>query len=143
MDISVCEPHYVNFVSVNLLHSPCVWLFDMILAVILGIEFLRKFDIVSWGEQGRIKLKEDNDDLIHSRSISDSIHYPVSISRNVTIPPRLVASIVTLTNLLEPGTKIMYKMITADDPSDLGGDAIAYPLCYATMVGGDRSFPWL
>ena len=29
IDISMCEPHYVNlFFFVNLFHSPCVWLFD-------------------------------------------------------------------------------------------------------------------
>ena len=30
IDINMCEPHYVNlFFFVNLLHSPCVWLFDI------------------------------------------------------------------------------------------------------------------
>ena len=29
IDINMCEPHYVNLFFVNLLHSPCVWLFDI------------------------------------------------------------------------------------------------------------------
>ena len=30
IDVNMCEPHYVNlFFFVNLLHSPCVWLFDI------------------------------------------------------------------------------------------------------------------
>ena len=29
IDISKCEPHYVNLFFVNLLHSPCVWCFDI------------------------------------------------------------------------------------------------------------------
>ena len=42
---------------------------NMVSAVILGIDFLRKFDIrISWGDQGRIKLKEGTHDLIHSVS---------------------------------------------------------------------------
>ena len=28
IDISMCEPHYVNLFFVNLLHSPCVCPFD-------------------------------------------------------------------------------------------------------------------
>ena len=109
----------------------------MVSAVILGIDFLRKFDIrISWGDQGRIKLKEGTHDLIHS--VSEAVHYPVSLSKDVTVPPRTVASVVTLTDLPKPETKIMYKMITADDPSDPGGNAITYPLCYATMVGGKQ-----
>ena len=78
-------------------------------------------------------MREGTDDLIHS--VSEAVQYPVSLSKNVTVPPRTVASIVTLTDLPEPETKIMYKMITADDPPDPGGSAITYPLCYATMVG--------
>ena len=110
---------------------------NMVSAVILGIDFLRKFDIrISWGDQGRIKLKEGTHDLIHS--VSEAVHYPVSLSKDVTVPPRTVASVVTLTDLSEPETKIMYKMITADDPPDPGGNAITYPLCYATMVGGKQ-----
>ena len=62
----------------------------------------------------------------------------MSLSKNVTVPPRTVASIVTFTDLPEPETKIMYKMITADDPPDPGGSVITYPLCYATMVGGKQ-----
>ena len=32
IDINMCEPHCVNlFFYVNLLHSPCVWLFDIFL----------------------------------------------------------------------------------------------------------------
>ena len=62
----------------------------------------------------------------------------MSLSKNVTVPPRTVASVVTLTDLPEPETKIMYKMITADDHPDPGGSAITYPLCYATMVGGKQ-----
>ena len=50
----------------------------------------------------------------------------------------MVASVVTLTDLPEPETKIMYKMITADDSPDPGGSTITYPLCYATMVGGKQ-----
>ena len=108
---------------------------NMVSAVILGIDFLRKFDIrISWGDQGRIKLKEGTHDLIHS--VSEAVHYPVSLSKDITVPPRTVASVVTLTDLPKPETKIMYKMITADDPPDPGGNAITYPLCYATMVGG-------
>ena len=49
-----------------------------------------------------------------------------------------MAGVVTLTDLPEPETKIMYKMITADVPPDPGGSAITYPLCYATMVGGKQ-----
>ena len=87
----------------------------MVSAVILGIDFLRKFDItISWGDQGQIKLREGMDNLIHS--VSEAVQYPVSLSKNVTVPPRTVASVVTLTDLPEPETKIMYKMITADDP---------------------------
>ena len=109
----------------------------MVSAVILGIDFLRKFDIrISWGDQGQIKLKEGTNNLIHS--VSEVVHYPVSLSKNVTVPPRTVASVVTLTDLPEPETKIMYKMITADNPPDPGGSAITYPLCYATMVGGKQ-----
>ena len=114
----------------------------MVSAVILGIDFLRKFDIrISWGDQGRIKLKEGTNDLIHS--VSEAVHYPVSLSKNVIVPPRTVASVVTLTDLPEPETKIMYKMITADDSPDPGGSAITYPLCYATMVGESRNAPKL
>ena len=29
IDINMCEPHYVNLSFVNLLHSLCVWLFDI------------------------------------------------------------------------------------------------------------------
>ena len=90
---------------------------NMVSAVILGIDFLRKFNIrISWGDQGRIKLKEGTHNLIHS--VSEAVHYPVSLSKDVTVPPRTVASVVTLTDLPEPETKIMYKMITADDPPD-------------------------
>ena len=107
----------------------------MVLTVILGIDFLRKFDIrISWGDQGRIKLKEGTHNLIHF--VSEAVHYPVSLSKDVTDPPRTVASVVRLTDLPEPGTKIMYKMITADVPPDPGGNVITYPLCNATMVGG-------
>ena len=110
---------------------------NMVSAVILGIDFLRKFDIrISWGDQGRIKLKDGTHDLIHS--VSEAVHYPVSLSKDVTVPPRTVASVVTLTDLPEPETKMMYKMITADDPPDPRGNAITYPLCYATMVGGKQ-----
>ena len=110
---------------------------NMVSAVILGIDFLRKFDIrISWRDQGQIKLKEGTNDLIHS--ISEAVHYPVSLSKDVTVPPRTVASVVTLTDLPKPETKIMYKMITEDDPPDPGGSAITYPLCYATMVGGKQ-----
>ena len=109
----------------------------MVSAVILGIDFLRKFDIrISWGDQGQIKLKEGTNDLIHS--VSEVVHYPVSLSKNVTVSPRTVASVVALTDLPEPKTKIMYKMITADNPPDSGGSAITYSLCYATMVGGKQ-----
>ena len=108
---------------------------NMVSAVILGIDFLRKFNIrISWGDQGRIKLKEGTHNLIHS--VSEAVHYPVSLSKDVTVPPRTVASVVTLTDLPEP--KIMYKMITADDPCDPRGNAITYPLCYTTMVGGKQ-----
>ena len=31
IDISMCEPHYANLFFVNLLHSQCVWLFDIFL----------------------------------------------------------------------------------------------------------------
>ena len=75
-------------------------------------------------------------DLIHS--VSETIHHPVSLTKNVIVPPRIVASVVTLTDLPEPETKIMYKMFTADDPPDPGGNVITYPLCYATMVGGKQ-----
>ena len=81
-------------------------------------------------------MKEGTNDLIHS--ILEVVHYPVSLSKNVTVPPRTVASVVSLTDLPEPETKIMYKMITADDPPDPGGSVITYPLCYATMVGGKQ-----
>ena len=110
---------------------------NVVSAVILGIDFLRKFNIrISWGDQGRIKLKEGTHNLIHS--VSETVHYPVSLSKDVTVPPRTVASVVTLTDLLEPETKIMYKMITADNPPDPGENVITYPLCYATMVGGKQ-----
>ena len=60
----------------------------MVSAVILGIDFLRKFDIrISWGDQGRIKLKEGMHNLIHS--VSEMIHHPVSLSKDVTVPPVL------------------------------------------------------
>ena len=109
----------------------------MVSVVILGIDFLRKFDIrISFGDQGQIKLKEGTDDLIHS--VSEVVHYPVSLSRNVTVPPRTVASVVTLTDPPKPETKIMYKMITTDNPPDPGGSAITYPLCYGTLVGGKQ-----
>ena len=110
---------------------------NMVSAVILGIDFLRKFNIrISWGDQGRIKLKEGTHNLIHS--VSEAVHYPVSLSTDVTVPPRTVASVVTFTDLTKPETKIMYKMITGDDPPDPRGNAITYPLCYATMVGGKQ-----
>ena len=82
------------------------------------------------------QIEEGTNNLIHS--VSEAVHYPVSLSKDVTVPPRTVASIVTLTDLPEPETKIMYKMITADDPPDPGGSAITYPLCYATMVRGKQ-----
>ena len=50
----------------------------------------------------------------------------------------MVASGVTFTDLPEPEMKIMYKMITMDDPPDPGGNVVTYPLCYATMVGGKQ-----
>ena len=54
---------------------------NMISAVILGIDFLRKFDIrISWGDQGRIKLKEGTNNLIHS--ISEVVHYSVSLFKD-------------------------------------------------------------
>ena len=81
-------------------------------------------------------MKEGTNDLIHS--ISEDVHYPVSLSKDVTVPPRTVASVVTLTDLPEPETKIMYKMITADDSPDSGGSAFTHPLCYATMEGGKQ-----
>ena len=110
---------------------------NMVSAVILGIDFLRKFDIgISWGDQGRIKLKEGTHDLIHS--VSETVHYPVSLSKNVIVPPRTVASVVTLADLSKPETKIMYKMITADNPPDPRGNVVTYPLYYATMVGGKQ-----
>ena len=109
----------------------------MVSAIILGIDFLRKFNIrISRGDQGRIKLKEGMHDLIHS--VSETIHYPVSLSKDVTVPPRMAATVVTLTDLPKPEMKIMSKMITADDPPDPGGNAITYPLCYTTMVGGKQ-----
>ena len=50
----------------------------LITPVILGIDFLRKFNInISWGEEGRIQLKTGTQDLVHS--IQDNIQYPVSI----------------------------------------------------------------
>ena len=59
----------------------------MVSAVILGIDFLRKFDIrISWGDQGRIKLKEGMHDLIHS--VSEMIHYPVSLSKSCYCPSK-------------------------------------------------------
>ena len=110
---------------------------SMVSAVILRIDFLKKFDIrISWGDQGQIKLKEGTDNLIHS--VSEVVHYPVSLSKNVTVPPRTVASVVTLIDLSKSETKIMYKMLTADDPPDPRGSVITYPLCYATMVGGKQ-----
>ena len=109
----------------------------MVSAVILGIDFLRKFDRrISWGDQGKIKLKEGMHDLIHS--VSETIHHPVSLCKDVIVPPRMVASVVTLTDLPELEMKIMYKMITADDPPDPGGNAVTYHLCYTTMVGGKQ-----
>ena len=109
----------------------------MVSAVILGIDFLRKFDIrISWGEQGRIKLKEGTHNLIHC--VSETVHHPVSLSNDVTVPPWTVASVVTLTDLPKPEMKIMYKMITADNPPDPGGNVVTYPLCYVTMVGGKQ-----
>ena len=81
-------------------------------------------------------MKEGTNDLIHS--VSEAVQYPVSLSKNVTVPPRTVASVVTLTDLPEPETKIMYKMITADNPPDPGWSAITYPLCYVNMVGGKQ-----
>ena len=109
----------------------------MVSVVILGIDFLRKLDIrISWVDLGRIKLKVGMHYLIHS--VSEVVHYPVSLSIDVTVPPRTVASLVTITDLHEPDTKIMYKMITADDPPDPGGNVVTYPLCYATMVGGKQ-----
>ena len=62
----------------------------------------------------------------------------MSLSKDVTVPPRTVASVVTLTDLPKPETKIMYKMITADNPPDPGGSTFTYTLCYATMVGGKQ-----
>ena len=50
----------------------------LITPVILGIDFLRKFDInISWGDQGRIQLKEGAEELVHS--IQDNVQYPVSL----------------------------------------------------------------
>ena len=50
-----------------------LWCVKTISAVILGVDFLRKFDIsISWGEQVKIKIKEGTNKLIHS--ISDSVH---------------------------------------------------------------------
>ena len=77
-------------------------------------------------------------DVIHS--VSEAVHYPVSLSKDVTVPPRTVASVVTLTDLPMPDTKIMYKMITVDDPRDPRGNVVTYPLCYATMVGGKQKY---
>ena len=62
----------------------------------------------------------------------------MSLSKNFTVLPRTVASVVILTDLPKPETKIMYKMKTADGPPDPGGSAITYPLCYATIVGGKQ-----
>ena len=56
--------------------------------------------------------------------ISEAVHYPVSLSKTVTVPQRTVTSVVTLTDIPEPETKIMYKMITADDPPDPGEEEI-------------------
>ena len=114
----------------------------MVSAVILGIDFLRKFGIrISWGDQGQIKLKEGTNNLIHS--ISEVVHYPVSLSKNVTVPPRMVASVVTLTDLPEHETKIMYKMITADDPQTQEG--VLSPTLYVMppWKGESRNAPEL
>ena len=81
-------------------------------------------------------MKEGTHNLIHS--VSEAVRYPVILSKDVTVPLRMVASVVILTDLPKPETKIMYKMITADDPPDPRGNAIIYPLCYATMVGGKQ-----
>ena len=85
----------------------------LITPVILGIDFMRKFDInISWGVQGRIQLKGGSEELVHS--IQDNIQYPVSLPKNLTIPPRSVVSVRGVTDLPILSAKIMYKAMVAD-----------------------------
>ena len=82
----------------------------LITPVILGIDFLRKFNInISWGEEGRIQLKTGTQDLVYS--IRDNIQYLVSLPRTLTIPPRSVVSVKAVADLPTPRAKIMYKAV--------------------------------
>ena len=104
----------------------------LITPVILGIDFLRKFNInISWGEEGRIQLKTGTQDLVYS--IQDNIQYPVSI------PPRSVVSVKAVADLPTPRAKIMYKATAAENFMEDHNEQAVYPICYSTMVGGKQS----
>ena len=110
----------------------------LITPVILGIDFLRKYNIsISWGEEGKIQLKDGTQELVHS--IQDNIQYPISLPRNLTIPPRSVVSMKAITDLPSPKTKIMYKAVVAETFVEDHEEQAIYPICYSTMVGGRQN----
>ena len=110
----------------------------LITPVILGIDFLRKFNInISWGEEGQIQLKTGTQDLVYS--IQDNIQYPVSLPRTVSIPPRSVVSVKAVADLPTPRAKIMYKATVAENFTEDHNEQAVYPICYSTMVGGKQS----
>ena len=77
--------------------------------MILGIDFLRKYQhkyFLGGGRKNSIE-KMAPIDLVHS--IQDNIQYPISLPRNLTIPPRSVVSVKAVTDLPSPKAKIIYK----------------------------------
>ena len=79
IDINMCEPHYVNLFFVNLLHSPCIWLFDI----------WHLFDIWAIGHMG-------NGHMV--KGVSWSSHILMSICKSVWRWPKLVKNRVGVTS---------------------------------------------
>ena len=110
----------------------------LITPVILGIDFLRKFNInISWGEEGQIQLKMGTQDLVYS--IQDNIQYPISLPKNLTILPRSVVSVKAVTDLPTPRAKIMYKATVAETFVEDHDEQAVYPICYSMMMGGKQN----
>ena len=65
-------------------------------------------------------------------------HYPVITAKRTCVPPRAVASIPVLTNLLPFGGKTLFHFTPLGNNADLGENALIYPVDYATWRGGSQ-----
>ena len=70
--------------------------------------------------------------------ISQITQHPVYVPRNLTIPPRTVASIVATTKLPHFNAKVIYQFQQRDNWAAATGDSLTYPLYYNTMVEGKQ-----